>query len=530
MHRLVLQISQVLKGACHKIPQSSNCHRGFAIAILNRHETETERTHCNADNPSRAGTVHLQQSRVSMVTMSKVDSVPKKKRPVVGSWQTTTEDELYDVVVVGGGMAGQALACALGSEASLADHRILLLEQGKPPKAMNELPAKYSNRVCSLNHSSIKLLSDIGAWPHMVEKRVKPFRRMQVWDACSDALITFNQSQDLSEDMAYIVENDVTNAALCSRLEEMKGKVEVQYEKRLSSIQVPPQGLFEEESWAQVHLEDESMIKTRLVIGADGARSNVRKLAGLKELAWNYDQVGVVATLQLAEPTENIVAWQRFLPPGPIALLPLTDDESSLVWSTSRDHSKELLSMQDHDFVEAVNNAFWDDSHHNPSVDAATQLFEGFLSATIKPEGSSIRQLPPSIGRVDPGSRASFPLGLCHAPRYVCNRVALVGDAAHRVHPLAGQGINLGFGDVSSLTQVLSEAASLGKDLGSVAHLADYETQRQRHVLPVMGTVDALKRLYSTSNPAAVLIRSLGLQATNALGPLKDRIIASAGS
>ncbi|XP_071491225.1 ubiquinone biosynthesis monooxygenase COQ6, mitochondrial-like [Diadema antillarum] len=502
---------------------------------------------CNSPTPCRRSTVNL-GIRKSVRVVSSCAAIPggqprhgcrgremsshavKRKRPMVGSWQTTSEDDLYDVVIVGGGMAGQAMACALGQDPRLADHRILLLEQGKPPKMLSELPEKYSNRVCALNHNSVKLLTDIGAWQHMVKVRVKPFRRMQVWDACSDALIAFNQSPDLSEDMAYIVENDVTNAALLSQLDGVKSNVEVQYEKRLSSIQIPPQGQFEEESWAQVHLEgEESVIKTRLVVGADGARSSVRRMTGLKQLAWNYDQWAVVATLNLAEPTENIVAWQRFLPSGPIALLPLSDDMSSLVWSTSPDHSKDLINMEEQDFVEAVNNAFWDDSHHHPTVDAATQLFGGFLSA-VKPEGSSIRQLPPSISGVDPSSRASFPLGLCHAPQYVDSRVALIGDAAHRVHPLAGQGINLGFGDVTTLAEVLSEAAAQGKDLGSTTHLMDYESQRQRHVVPVMGTIDALKRLYSTNNPAAVLVRSLGLQATNALGPLKDRIIASAAT
>ncbi|XP_030854980.1 ubiquinone biosynthesis monooxygenase COQ6, mitochondrial [Strongylocentrotus purpuratus] len=542
MHRPVLQIlAQISRGGiCQNrfalpalaLPSSSSspilkkrccrCYGSKSSAANHNGQKYSGGSHL------RSGAVHSRQSRAMMVTMNKVDSVPKKTRPVVGSWQTTSEDELYDVVIVGGGMAGQAMACALGFEPSLGDHRILLLEQGKRPMQLNELPSKYSNRVCSLNHNSVKLLTDVGAWHHMAEMRVKPFRRMQVWDACSDALIAFNKSADLSEDMAYIVENDVTNAALSRQLGE-RGNIEVQYEKRLTSIQIPPQGLFEEESWAQLHLDDDSIIKTRLIIGADGARSGVRKLAGLKEIGWDYDQWGVVATLQLAEPTENIVAWQRFLPSGPIALLPLTDDQSSLVWSTSKEHSKELVNMDEQDFTEAVNNAFWDDSHHNQSVDAATQLFEGLLSV-IKPDGSSIRQLPPSIAGVGASSRASFPLGLCHAPRYITDRVALIGDAAHRVHPLAGQGINLGFGDVTSLTQVLSEAASMGKDLGSVSHLEEYETQRQRHILPVMGTIDALKRLYSTDNPAAVLIRSLGLQATNALGPIKDRIIASAAT
>lgn len=427
-------------------------------------------------------------------------------------------------------MAGGALACALGSEVTLADHKILLLDHGKkPPKLTPEsLGSEYSNRVCALNPQSKKLLSGIGAWSTIEKLRCKPFHRMQVWDACSDSLIAFNHP-DLIQELAYIVENNVTISALTEQLEHLKqGNVDVWYETGLANLKVPVQGTVDQESWVTVTLKDMSKVKTRLLVGADGANSQVRKFGGFTMTRWTYDQSAVVATLHLAEKTENHVAWQRFLPTGPIAMLPLSETHSSLVWSTTHEEAKKLLQMSDDEFVEAVNHAFWDDSHHVASLDIVTQIFEDVLKVLQPDDSSSVRQLPPSVGGIQPGSRAKFPLGLGHAMHYVKPRIALIGDAAHRVHPLAGQGINLGFGDVSCLRDVLVKCANLGGDFGSISGLTDYETQRQRHVVPIMMVIDALKRLYSTTNPAAVLARSLGLQATNALKPLKDTIIDSA--
>lgn len=146
----------------------------------------------------------------------------------------------------------------------------------------------------------------------------------------------------------------------------------------------------------------------------------------------------------------------------------------------------------------------------------------------LKPTKVSARQLPPSVARVDAKSRVLFPLGLGHAAEYVRPRVALIGDAAHRVHPLAGQGVNMGFGDISSLAHHLSTAAFNGKDLGSMSHLTGYETERQRHNTALLAATDLLKRLYSTSAAPLVLLRTWGLQATNAVSPLKEQIMAFA--
>ncbi|XP_023392786.1 ubiquinone biosynthesis monooxygenase COQ6, mitochondrial isoform X2 [Pteropus vampyrus] len=265
----------------------------------------------------------------------------------------------------------------------------------------------------------------------------------------------------------------------------------------------------------------------RMQIGADGHNSGVRQAAGIQNVSWNYDQSAVVATLHLSEATENNVAWQRFLPSGPIAMLPLSDTMSSLVWSTSHEHAAELVSMNEEEFVDAINSAFWSDTNHTDFVDWASSMLH-YAVTFLKPTKVSARQLPPSVARVDAKSRVLFPLGLGHAAEYVRPRLALIGDAAHRVHPLAGQGVNMGFGDISSLVCHLSTAAFNGKDLGSMSHLTGYETDRQRHNTALLAATDLLKRLYSTSATPLVLLRMWGLQATNAVSPLKEQIMAFA--
>ncbi|KAJ2953217.1 hypothetical protein O0L34_g794 [Tuta absoluta] len=241
---------------------------------------------------------------------------------------------------------------------------------------------------------------------------------------------------------------------------------------------------------------------------------------GAQYLSWNYDQMGVVATLHLAEETHNTTAWQRFLPTGPVALLPLDSTRSSLVWSTTLDHAKDLLRLPEEQFVDALNDALWKQYPRSSSVDACMSWLSSALKKVGLPDGAQ-RQLPPSIMGIAAGSRAAFPLGFGHSTRYVAHGVALVGDAAHRVHPLAGQGVNLGFGDVKDLTELLANALYSGLDTSHHSWLEKYESVRQRHNVPTQLAVDALHRLYTVDSPPLVLARSLGLQLTNALQPLK---------
>ncbi|XP_074631745.1 ubiquinone biosynthesis monooxygenase COQ6, mitochondrial-like isoform X3 [Acropora palmata] len=382
--------------------------------------------------------------------------------------------DFYDITIVGGGMVGASLACALGLEKSLDGHKILLLEAA--PNKTQDINSTYSNRVSNITPGSKNLLESIGTWDHICSTRCKPFQRMQVWDACSDAYISFDPSKEFgnsSLDMGYIVENPVTIAALQKQLEEMDSRVKIFYGTKLKNLILHSveRDLDAEEvnhPWAKLELENGRTLHSRLVVGADGPQSLVRKQAKMDYLSWNYDQSGVVATLQLEEITENLVSWQKFLPTGPIALLPLTGNLSSLVWSTSPEHAKQLVSMEEDRFIDAVNNAFWEDFVRNPLVDQATRTTH-LLASVIQPwtKADLGPQSPPNISGVEKGSRAMFPYGFGHATEYVRPRLALIGDAAHRVHPLAGQGVNLGFGDVACLRDVLSEAAKEGRDIGN---------------------------------------------------------------
>ncbi|XP_058511617.1 ubiquinone biosynthesis monooxygenase COQ6, mitochondrial isoform X2 [Ochotona princeps] len=451
------------------------------------------------------------------VTRCAAVPVAARRGPLVSCrrWSGASADTVYDVVVSGGGLVGAAMACALGHDIHFRDKKILLIEAG-PKKVLEKLSDTYSNRVSSISPGSATLLSSFGAWDHVCNMRYRAFRRMQVWDACSEALIMFDK--DNLDDMGYIVENDVLMHALTRQLEAVSDRVTVLYRSKAVGYTWPcPFSVADSSPWVQVTLGDGSTLQTKLLVGADGHNSVVRQAAGIRNVSWNYDQSAVVATLHLSEATENNVAWQRFLPSGPIALLPLSDTLSSLVWSTSHDHAAELVHMDEEEFVDAVNSAFWSDANHTDLIDSAGALMQHAL-VLLRPARVSARQLPPSVARVDAKSRVLFPLGWGHAAE----------DAAHRVHPLAGQGVNMGFGDVSSLVQHLSSAAFNGKDLGSMSHLTGYETERQRHNTSLLAATDLLKRLYSTQATPLVLLRTWGLQATNAVAPLKEQIMAFA--
>uniref|UniRef100_A0A8C7VF03 Coenzyme Q6 monooxygenase n=1 Tax=Oncorhynchus mykiss TaxID=8022 RepID=A0A8C7VF03_ONCMY len=299
------------------------------------------------------------------------------------------------------------------------------------------------------------------------------------------ALITFDK-ENLQDEMAYIVENDIIVAALTKQLENLSDQVKVQYKTKV----VMSHQVAESIPWVQVTLANGQTFQTKLLIGADGPNLMVRQEAGIPTVKWNYDQSAVVA------PTENNVAWQRFLPTGPIAMLPLSDTESSLVWSTSHRLAEDPLLCR---------------SIPLPSVTASLSLSLPFWLDLFLCLSSSLPlclrvslYLPLSVSslsasggaRIGPKSWVMFLLGMGHASEYIRHRVALIGDAAHRVHPLAGQGANLGFGDV-------------------------------RHNLPMMAAIDLMKRLYSTNAAHVVLLRTFGLQATNTLPAIKIMAFAS---
>lgn len=429
----------------------------------------------------------------------------------------------WDVIISGGGMVGGAFACALGSSRILETKKILLLET-RPNTEYNIDLNKYSNRVCALNKNTKSLFESFNAWEKLSKLRMKEVKKMCVWESSSDARITF-QHEGMVNDIAYIVENDVILNTLYSKIDELRPRVQILTGAKAVDYVLPS----DDSEFVTVNLADGIKLKTKLLVGADGVQSLVRKKMNIKYVSWNYDQKGIVATLRLSEPTENVVAWQRFLPTGPIALLPLTDDLCSLVWTVSVPMCEKLLKFSNEEFVDALNSALWDETGKNSTVESVLMSVKNVLSS-MSLGFESTRQLPPSIISVENNSRAAFPLGLGHSTFYVAPRVALIGDSAHRVHPLAGQGVNLGFGDVQCLTETLESSVYDGNCIGDLQYLLDYEVKRQRHVVPMMFSIDALQRLYKTEFMPIVLMRSLGVTVLDALNPIKDRIISRASS
>lgn len=382
----------------------------------------------------------------------------------------------YDLIIAGGGMVGSALACALGqSELRIALIEGLPLERARPG-------AELDLRVSAISRASQRIFAAVGAWEGMTAWRVSPFRDMRVWDAGGFGQIHFDSAAIGEPLLGWIVENRVIQFALLERARQLPA-VELMCPAELETAQAS-----DDNRW-RVRLSDGRELTARLLVGADGAQSKVRQWAGIETGGWSYDQKGVVANVRTAESHQE-TAWQRFLPTGPLAFLPLHDGRCSIVWSTSPERAEALLAMGEPDFAQALGEAF-----------------EWRLG---------------SIVRV--GARAAFPLRLQHTHQYVKPGLALIGDAAHVVHPLAGQGVNLGLLDAATLAEVILDALAAGQEIGSFKTLRRYERWRKGDNLLMLGVMDGFKRLFGASLPPVPLIRNLGLALTDAAGPIKNRI------
>jgi len=425
-----------------------------------------------------------------------------------------------DVVVAGGGMVGTAAALTLAKLAGLQDRRVLLLESSPYKEAATPAtpatPARPSNRVSALSPATTALLHRLGAWQVMEGVRVQPVERMQVWESCSDAAIAFGGPGE--PPLAHIVENDLTVKAL-TEVAQSCDNLEIRYGSKVSSYTLP--SATSPSSPVVVRLEGGEEVEASLLVGADGVGSLVRRSLGGQLLAWQYDQMGIVATLDISTSSPNTTAWQRFLPSGPLALLPLSPSLSSLVWTVDRADAATLVSLPEQEFVEGVNYALRSAGGQQGPAMALTRGLSALLGAQASPS-------PPTVTGAH--QRASFPLAFHHSPLYSGHRVALVGDSAHRVHPLAGQGANLGFGDVLELGEQVQAMVRDGAGLGHRDYLRRYETARLRHNLPTMLGVDAIQKLYSTALPPLVAARSLGLTLTAACDPLRRALQAHAAA
>ena len=385
----------------------------------------------------------------------------------------------FDVVIVGAGMVGSTLACSLAKTTL----RVGVLEARPPVTAWDA--DSIDLRVSAVTAASQQIFKGLGAWDEMVAQGVSPFREMHVWDAGGDGAIHFD-SADIGEDrLGYIVENRVIQKALFDRM-MMQENVEFICPARLTSMDI-------HSDTADLELEGGRRIKARLVVGADGGNSQVRQLAGIGTQGWSYDQKAIVATVKTTEPHRE-TAWQRFLPEGPLAFLPLRSGGCSIVWTTSPARADELLGMDEQTFM-----------------DELTQAFDT------------------KLGRImECGPRAAFPLRLQHVNSYVKERLALIGDAAHTIHPLAGQGVNLGLLDAAALSEVLGVAREKGHDIGAFHVLRRYERWRKGDNLLVMAVMDGFKRLFGSSLEPLRTLRNFGLNLTNAAMPVKNQIMLHA--
>lgn len=381
----------------------------------------------------------------------------------------------YDIVIAGGGMVGATLACALGD----SQLRIAVLESA--PLQPLQPDADVDLRVSAITRASQHIFAAIGVWEGIQSRRMSPFREMEVWDATGSGHIHFD-SADIGEPLlGWIIENRVIQTALLERLRTF-ANVDLLCPAMLDSAEFEDRDI-------RLCLDDGRQLSARLLVGADGADSRVRQLAGIASSGWGYGQKSVVATIATELPHRE-TAWQRFLPTGPLAFLPLHDGRSSIVWTTTPDQADHLLALDDEFFAWELAEAF------------AWRL--GSITGV--------------------GSRGAFPLRLQHAQAYVKPGVALIGDAAHVVHPLAGQGVNLGLLDAAALAEVLLDALAAGRDPGSVKVLRRYERWRKGENLLMLGILDGFKRLFGTDLTAVRWMRNIGLTLTDAAIPVKNLI------
>lgn len=395
----------------------------------------------------------------------------------------------YDLVVVGGGMTGLALVAGLAGSRK----KIAIIETAlEAPQWQAEV---FDHRVSALSEASRALLDQLGAWEKMQARRVNPYQAMHVWDQAGTGEVSFAAHQAEVPHLGYLVENSVTHLGLLEQVEQQQN-VTWYRGYQLTALEPGPQPRLTLESTQQTQTEP-LVLSTALVVGADGAHSSVRRLADFATREWSYQHHALVTSVRTRLPHQD-TAWQRFASSGPLAFLPLNKDGDrhwcSIVWSTSPEEAKILLELDAKTFHQRLGAAFeW------------------------------------RLGEIEQSeARAVLPLRQRHAKHYVQPGVALIGDAAHTIHPLAGQGVNLGFLDVLALTQVLVQAEAAQEAWGDLRVLERYQRQRQPDNLAMMALMETFKRLFASSSLPTLLLRNLGMKWVNSQDWMKRHLVAQA--
>jgi len=391
----------------------------------------------------------------------------------------------YDIVIIGGGLVGASLACALAEQPL----RIAVIEA--VPFNSDSQPS-YNDRTVALGYGSRRIFEGIGIWSAVAELGATAIEKIHVSDRGHMGKTRLDCADEGLDALGYVVETRLLGKALGERLAQLSN-VELICPAQLVSMQV-------EQDAATVEIDREGVMQTLsagLIVGADGVQSTVREQFGIKTFDVNYDQTGIITNVSIERPHHN-VAFERFTPTGPLAVLPMGDIDNehrcSIVWTVKDKDRDSFMALDDTAFLQQLQARF------------GHQLGE-FTHV---------------------GKRIAFPLALRQAREHVRERLALIGNAAHTVHPIAGQGFNLGLRDVAVLAQVLVEAQQDGKDIGSLAVLKNYARWRRRDHMRVIGFTDSMVRIFSNRFAPLALARNLGLVATDLLPPLKKLITRQA--
>jgi len=379
----------------------------------------------------------------------------------------------FDAVVIGGGAVGAATAVAL-SQAGL---NTALVERGEAPAAFDA--SNYDLRVYALSPGSVKFLAALNVWSRIAAQRVSPYEVMRVWEGDPAQTLEFRADEAHVPQLGHIVENKLLLSALWQQL----GNVAVFERAQIASWHADVND-------AHLRLVDGTELEARVMIAGDGADSALRAQAGIECATWAYPQQAVVCHVE-TRLAHRHAAYQRFMPTGPLAFLPLADGRSSIVWSSSE--AWMLQTLDDPQFLSALG--------------AASQGVLGDIKSCTR--------------------RVIFPLRLLHAQEYVRDRFALVGDAAHVIHPLAGQGVNLGLADAEALALTLSAAKGGGRDPGRLRVLKGYERARRADTMDMLAITEGLYRIFGDHGPPAALRRG-GMEAVQRLGPLKGFFVRRA--
>lgn len=402
-----------------------------------------------------------------------------------------------EVLIVGSGIVGATLACAL-----LQSGMKVVMVEAKPPSLNPPIPTTQADsisqtpiiqqpfdpRTFALTRASEQIFRNLGVWEIILTQRVSPFREMHVWDAKGSGAIHFDSALLNEPTLGYIVEQNVIQTALTTRLAKFDNLIHYRPAK------VDDFRLIKSATGMQVQLDNGKVLTTRLLISAEGAHSSLRTLAGIRYQMRDHGQQAIVATVETEKPHQQ-TAWQRFLPSGPLAFLPLSPPQtSSIVWSIHTPLAQHLMKLELAEF----------------KAELATSL--AFQLGAI----------------TDSSQRAVFPLQSRHVLNYVLPRLALVGDAAHTILPLAGQGLNLGLLDAATLSEVILMAYQKNRDFGHYQELRRYERWRKGENLAMLKMMEGFKYLFESHLATVSWARNFGLSLFDNLPLLKRMIIQQA--